>query len=66
LRELAYDVLLSQRSFERGYFHRPFIEELFRMFESDESTYYGDTLWSFLTLELWHREYADRWVSAVV
>lgn len=61
LRELAHDVLLSKRAFERGYFQRNFIEDLFRLFESDESTYYGDTLWSFLTLELWHREFPDRW-----
>src|SRR5262249_9376700 len=59
LRDLGRDVLLSKRSLERGYFRRPFIEHLFHMFESDNTTYYGDTLWSFLTLELWHREVID-------
>jgi len=64
LREQAHDVLLSNRAFERGYFRRSFIENLFHMFEKDESTYYGDTLWSFLVLELWHREFVDQPVRA--
>ena len=58
-RELAHDVLLSARAMERGYFRRQFIEELFRKHESDESTYYGDSLWTFLVLELWHRQVVD-------
>jgi asparagine synthase (glutamine-hydrolysing) len=59
LRELGRDVLLSKRSLERGYFRRTFVEHLFEMFERDDTTYYGDTLWSFLSLELWHREVID-------
>jgi asparagine synthase (glutamine-hydrolysing) len=59
MRELARDTLLSQRAFERGYFRRGFIEDLFSKHEVDDSSYYGDTIWSFLTLELWHREFAD-------
>jgi len=59
-RELAHDVLLSRRAFERNYFRRPFIEELFRKHQTDESPYYGDTLWTFLTLELWHRQTVDQ------
>ena len=27
--------------------------------ETEESSYYGDTLWSFLALELWHRQVVD-------
>lgn len=56
MRELARDTLLSARAFERGYFRREFIEDLFRKNEADDSTYYGDTLWSVLALELWHRQ----------
>ena len=59
LRDLARDTLLSRRAFERGYFRRQFIEELFRKHEADESSYYGDTIWSFLTLELWHQQFVD-------
>jgi asparagine synthase (glutamine-hydrolysing) len=59
LREWSRDVLLSRRAFERGYFRRDFIEELFRKHEADDSTYYGDTLWSIFVLELWHRQFVD-------
>ncbi len=59
MRELSRDVLLSARAFERGYFRREFIEDLFHKHEADESSYYGDALWSFLALELWHRQFVD-------
>jgi asparagine synthase (glutamine-hydrolysing) len=59
LRELSHDVLLSNRTFERGYFRRAFFEELFRQYEADSSTFYGDVLWNFLILELWHRQFVD-------
>jgi asparagine synthase (glutamine-hydrolysing) len=59
MRELSRDVLLSSRAFERGYFQRPFIENLFRKHDADESSYYGDTIWTFLVLELWQRQFVD-------
>jgi asparagine synthase (glutamine-hydrolysing) len=59
MRELSHDVLLSARAFERGYFRRDFIEDLFRKHASDDTSYYGDTLWTFLALELWHRQVVD-------
>lgn len=59
LRELSRDTLFSSRAFGRGYFRRQFIEELFRQYEADDSTYYGDTVWTFLVLELWHRQFVD-------
>ncbi len=59
LGELAHDTLLSRRSFQRGYFRKDFIEELFRKHQTDDSSYYGDTLWSFLIIELWHRQFVD-------
>ena len=60
MRELSRDVLLSTRAFGRGYFKRRFIEDLFAKHERDGSTsYYGDMLWTFLTLELWHRQAVD-------
>jgi asparagine synthase (glutamine-hydrolysing) len=66
MRELARDTLLSQRAFERGYFRREFIDDLFRKYDADDSSYYGDTIWSFLATELWHREYADVPVGAAI
>jgi asparagine synthase (glutamine-hydrolysing) len=66
MRELARDTLLSQRAFERGYFRREFIDDLFRKYDGDESSYYGDTIWSFLTLELWHRQAIDEPAAKVM
>jgi asparagine synthase (glutamine-hydrolysing) len=59
LRDHARDILLSARSLNRGYFRRQFIEDLFRNHEADTTTYYGDILWAFLALELWHRNVVD-------
>ena len=59
LRELARDTLFSRCALERGYFRRQFIEDLFRKYEADQSSYYGDTVWTFLVLELWHRQLVD-------
>jgi asparagine synthase (glutamine-hydrolysing) len=60
MRELLHDTLHSTRALQRGYFRREFVEELFRKYESDDTSYYGDTLWSFLVLELWHRQCLDQ------
>jgi asparagine synthase (glutamine-hydrolysing) len=59
IRELSYDTLLSARAFARGYFRRAFIEDLFRKHDTGDEIYYGDTLWTFLLLELWHRQAVD-------
>jgi asparagine synthase (glutamine-hydrolysing) len=59
IRELTRDTLLSARAEHRGYFRRSFLEELFRKHEATDSPYYGDTLWAFLMVELWHRQFVD-------
>ena len=59
MKELVNDVLRSSRAFERGYFRREFIEDLFEKHAVDDTPYYGDTLWTFLALELWHRQFID-------
>ena len=64
MRELLHDTLRSGRALERGYFRREFIEGLFHKHEVDETGYYGDTLWTFLILELWHRQVVDQPVGA--
>ena len=66
LREFSRDMLFSTRALERGYFRRDFIEDLIRKHEADDSTYYGDTLWTFFVLELWHRQFVDQPVGAAV
>jgi len=62
-RELSHDLMLSPRFFARGYFRRDFIEDLFRKNDSDDGSYYGDTLWTLLALELWHRNLEDHRVQ---
>jgi asparagine synthase (glutamine-hydrolysing) len=60
LRELTNDVLLSARTYQRGYIRRAFVEDLLRHHATDNTAFYGDMLWTFLTLELWLREFADQ------
>jgi asparagine synthase (glutamine-hydrolysing) len=66
LREFSRDVLFSSRATQRGYFRREFLDDLIRKHEADDSTYYGDTLWSFFVLELWHQQFVDAPVGAAV
>ena len=49
----------ASRSRQRGYFRRQFIEDLISQHEADETNYYGDTLWTFFVLELWHLQLVD-------
>jgi asparagine synthase (glutamine-hydrolysing) len=65
LRALAHDTLLSQRAKERGYFRNGFVEELFRKHDLSDGTYYGDVLWTFLMVELWHTQIIDQPVRNV-
>lgn len=58
-RELGRDVLLSARCAERGYFKKGALETLFDLHEADTTPFYGDTLWTLLMLELWHRRHVD-------
>jgi asparagine synthase (glutamine-hydrolysing) len=60
IRELARDTLLSARACRRDYFRREFIEELFRRLDATDATYYGDCLWTFLMIELWHAQFIDQ------
>jgi len=60
MRELTQDILLSPKTYQRGYFRRSFVEDLMRKHETDTTPFYGDTLWTFLTLELWLRQSADQ------
>jgi asparagine synthase (glutamine-hydrolysing) len=59
LRELTHDILLSPRTYQRGFIRRSFVEDLFQKHATDTTAFYGDTLWPFLTLELWLRNTVD-------
>jgi asparagine synthase (glutamine-hydrolysing) len=58
LREMAYDVLLSPRAIQRGYF-RP--SDLGRLLDDHCAgrADHGEDLWDLLVLELWHRTFVD-------
>jgi hypothetical protein len=36
------------------------MEELFRKHDESDSPYYGDILWTFLMVELWHTQFIDQ------
>lgn len=55
----AKGVLFDARTYQRGYFRRDFIEQLFENMAQDDTPYFGDLLWVFLMLELWHRQHVE-------
>jgi asparagine synthase (glutamine-hydrolysing) len=59
MRELTLDTLLCAKTYQRRYIRRSFVEDLIRKHQTDETAFYGDTLWTFLALELWFREFVD-------
>jgi asparagine synthase (glutamine-hydrolysing) len=59
-RDWGKQILFDPRTYQRGYFRREFIEQIYGLMEKDDVTpYYGDLLWPFLMLELWHRRHVD-------
>lgn len=60
LHNWAKDILFDPRAYQRGYFRRDFVEELFAKMQTDTTPYFGDLLWVFLALELWHRHHVER------
>ena len=57
LKDMVYDVLLSRRAMERGYFQRQYIETLLTRHQRGESWQY--LIWNLLMLELWHQMFID-------
>jgi asparagine synthase (glutamine-hydrolysing) len=58
LREMSRDLFSDPKTYQRGYFRKEFIEQLIADFDRDQtpySIYYGELLFEFLMLELWHR-----------
>ena len=58
LKEMAYDLLLSQRAIQRGYFHRDVVQQLLDEHVSQTRAWHYQ-LWNLLMLELWHRMFID-------
>jgi asparagine synthase (glutamine-hydrolysing) len=57
LNEMMYDLVLSPQSLQRGYFCKKALEQLIECHKTDETSFYGTTLWNLMILELWHRHY---------
>ena len=58
LREMAYDVLLSPTTLQRGYFRKQMMAQLLDEHCTGRQDY-AETLWQLLVLELWHRTFID-------
>ena len=58
LREMAYDLLLSSRSIQRGYFRAGRVEDLLNDHCQAQADHAAQ-LWDLLVLELWHRTFID-------
>ena len=58
LREVVYDILLSKRAKERGYFRSSAIRELIEEHLNRREDH-AHRLWALLMLELWHRQFID-------
>jgi len=61
LKEMVYDVLLSQRSIERGYFRKDYVRSLLDRHQSGENWHYF--IWNLLMLEMWHLMFIDHVIS---
>jgi asparagine synthase (glutamine-hydrolysing) len=58
LREMAYDLLLSPRTLQRGYFEPTAVAKLLNA-HCRRHGEHGQQLWDLLVLELWHRTFSD-------
>jgi asparagine synthase (glutamine-hydrolysing) len=59
LNDLMYEMTLSPRSIQRGYFRKTALENIIDRHKNDETSFYGTFLWNVIVLELWHRNYVD-------
>jgi asparagine synthase (glutamine-hydrolysing) len=59
------DTLLSGKARQRGYFRAGAIEDLLDRHAADTTPYYGDVLWTFFMLEMWHGSHVDSSAAVV-
>jgi asparagine synthase (glutamine-hydrolysing) len=64
LRDLAFDVLGSAQCRQRGYFRPGILEWLWSQYQNVHRPYYGDLLWVFMMLELWHMNHGSNQQTA--
>lgn len=58
LRDFVFEILLDERTRNRGYFNMEFVEQLWREHTGNFHLWDGQ-LWLLLNFELWHRMYLD-------
>lgn len=58
-RDFVGDLLHDTRTRERGYVRTDFLDRIWSHVQRGEASYYGDSLWPLLMLELWHRQAAS-------
>ncbi len=59
LKDMAYDILLSRRAIDRGYFNPEEIQNLLDA-HSQKKADNSYRIWALLVLELWHLNFIDR------
>jgi asparagine synthase (glutamine-hydrolysing) len=64
LHDFTFDVLSSARCRQRGYLRPGLLNCLWSQYESVHRGYYGEIIWTWLMLELWHVMHADRRLDA--
>ncbi|MDP2279884.1 MAG: asparagine synthase (glutamine-hydrolyzing) [Nitrospirota bacterium] len=58
LKEMAYDVILSERAIARGYFKKEAVKKILDEHTSGKWKWHNH-IWNLLMLELWHRMFID-------
>ncbi len=59
LRDFTFDILGTSRCRQRGYFRPGLFDWLWSQYKSVHQRFYGDLLWVFMMLELWHLQHYD-------
>ena len=59
LRDMAYDVILSEKAISRGYFKKESIKKILDEHTSGRWNWQNQ-IWNLLMLELWHRMFIDK------
>ena len=63
LSELLESTLFCQNPLIGEYIQPAYLKTLRSLFETDTTSYYGDTLWLYLVLELWLRSSKETWLA---
>lgn len=58
LRDMAYDIILSEKAISRGYFKKETIKRILDEHMSNKWNWHNH-IWNLLMLELWHRMFID-------